>query len=162
MLRRCCSGWGELAKFDDGTLMDADGFRRSVVKLSEDGGREEVRCGPQPGAMRARAHGRVNRRVAKWRLRSPRVYIIGVMTEDGQPRLTNEEIGREVSAHRGGGGFGREHEAEDIKVEEWFLDAVPDLWEAADWRLGRLDLRAAGHSVPGPDGLPCAMWTVVA
>lgn len=49
---------------------------------------------------------------------------------------------------------------EDSDDEEWFLETLPDLERATDWRVRRSDLRAAaartGNSSSGPDGMPYA------
>lgn len=61
-----------------------------------------------------------------------------------------------------GGVFGTEHAGESEADEEWFLETLPDLSVATDWRIRRADLRSAagrtGNSSPGPDGIPYVFW----
>lgn len=158
-VQRCCNVWGALAdRFDEGELRDPVEMRAWVSELTEAEAHEEeerVRRGPEPETQKAQASERIRRRAAKWRLRSLRVHLRGLLDETDSPLLDGAGIGSAVSSFWGSV-FGREHACEDSEAENWFLDSVPDLSQAAPWHVTRGDVRKAasriGHSALGPDG----------
>lgn len=162
---RCCSVWPELAShFEGGELVDQTAMRYWVSELAGAEAEEEearVRRGPEPEAQKSQASEKIRRRAAKWRLRAPRVHLRGLLDVNDRPLFEGPAIGAAVSSVWGDV-FGREHECVDEEAELWFLDAVPDLSASADWHVDRGVVRAAaartGHSAPGPDVLPYALW----
>lgn len=150
--------------FVEGEVRDCAALRRWVWELSEKEAAEEadrICCGPEPELPESQVAERVRRGAAKWRLRSPRVHLRGLLDRAGNPLLDAHSVGEEVSAVSGGE-LDVERDCEDVDGEAWLLDSVQDLHGPVEWRVGRDVVRAAtartGHSSPRPGGLPYAAW----
>lgn len=121
-LRTCCDVRPELAGiFCEGTLRDEAELRRWFAALAEDEAQaelERIRAAPQPELHKTSAQERARRRVAKWRLSSPRVYLKGLLNAGGQPLLTREERGIAVTTCSGEV-FGRQREVK-TQAEDCF------------------------------------------
>lgn len=153
---RCCAVWPQLAeRFEAGELVAPAEMRVWVAGLADAEAQQEeedrIRRGAEPEQHKAQATERVRRKVAKWRIRSPRVYLRDLLGPDDAPLLDGEAVGAVVHDFWGGV-FGRKHGCEDPETEEWFLGSVPDLSASVDWREQREAVREAaartGHSSP--------------
>lgn len=114
---RCCAVWPQLAeRFEAGELVAPAEMRVWVAGLADAEAQQEeedrIRRGAEPEQHKAQATERVRRKVAKWRIRSPRVYLRDLLGPDDAPLLDGEAVGAVV--HDFWGEFSAE--SMDVKI----------------------------------------------